>query len=57
MKPETISIQEAADRLGISRKTAYKLAREDDFPAKCIRVGSKLRVVVADLDRLLGVAE
>lgn len=53
MKPETVSVPEAADRLGISRKTAYKLVKDDDFPAKCIRVGSKLRVVVADLDRLL----
>lgn len=52
-KPETISIKEAADRIGISHRTAYTLIRKEQFPVRVLRVGSQGRVPVADLDRFL----
>lgn len=43
----------AGQALGISRSHAYKAAREDQFPAKVIKVGATYRVVTADLLHLL----
>jgi excisionase family DNA binding protein len=47
----TISVPEAALRLGIGRVTAYRLALEGSLPA--LRLGKQLRVPVAALDALL----
>ena len=52
--PQTISIQEAAEQLGIGRALAYRLARQGDFPCRVIRAGRRLLVVRADLERILG---
>lgn len=38
----TISVSEVAERLGISKPTAYTLARRADFPA--IRIGTRIVV-------------
>jgi len=51
--PASVNLAEAASALGISRSHAYELASRDEFPARIIRVGGRLIVVVADLIRLL----
>ena len=50
---ETISLPEAANRLGISRGTAYTLYREGKFPAPVLRIGRLLRVPERPFRRLL----
>ncbi|WP_431969200.1 helix-turn-helix domain-containing protein [Actinacidiphila sp. bgisy160] len=44
----------AAAAFGIGRTTAYDLARKGEFPCKVIRAGRRMRVVTADLVRVLG---
>jgi len=51
----TLSVEEAAQALGISRGSAYEAARRGDFPT--IRIGRRLLVPTAALRRLLGVDE
>ncbi len=51
----TISIEAAGRLLGVSRGTAYELARTQQFPVPVLRVGHKLRVPRAPLMRLLGI--
>jgi excisionase family DNA binding protein len=51
---ETLSIMEAARRLGIGRTAAYKAAAEERFPVPIIRVGGRLLVARAALDEVLG---
>ena len=53
MKAETITVKEAAQRIGISQKTAYTLVKKNEFPVRAVRVGSQIRVLVADLDKFL----
>lgn len=50
-EPETLSIPEAAERLGIGRNSAYDAARRGEIPT--IRIGKLLRVPVVRLERLL----
>lgn len=52
----TTDLATAAAVLGIGRSTAYALAAAGDFPCKVIRVGTRYRVVAADLRRLLDIA-
>lgn len=52
----TTGLAVAAAALGIGRSTAYTLAAAGEFPCKVIRVGTRYRVVTADLRRLLEVA-
>ena len=47
----------AGQAIGISKSHTYKLARDDQFPAKVIKVGASYRVVTADLLRLLNASE
>ncbi|MFB0617193.1 helix-turn-helix transcriptional regulator [Streptomyces sp. AGS-58] len=55
--PPAIDIDTAARALNISKTFAYKLAREDNFPCKIVRLGTRnFRVVTADLRRVLNVA-
>lgn len=44
----TISVPEAARRLGISKPSAYILARRDDFPS--FRIGERIVVYEAGLE-------
>ena len=53
MSEQTLSVPEAGKALGISRQTAYELARKDEFPLPVLKVGKKLRVPKAALARLL----
>lgn len=49
--PETITVPEAARVLGISRDTAYALARRGDLPT--IRLGKRIVVSRRVIDRML----
>ena len=49
----TLTIEEAAARLGISRKHAYELAASDRLPVPTIRLGRRLVVGKAALERVL----
>ena len=47
----TMTIEEAAERLGIGRNQAYEAARRGDIPA--VRIGRRLLVPIAALERKL----
>jgi excisionase family DNA binding protein len=49
--PTTISVEEAAERLGIGRGLAYDLARSGKLPV--LRLGRRLRVPLGALQRML----
>lgn len=51
----TLTIDEVAARLGIGRTLAYDLARRNDLPVATIRLGRRLVVSRAALERVLGV--
>lgn len=53
----TISVDEAAELLGVSRRTAYAAIQAGTFPVKVIRVNSRIRIPRAELMRLLGAEE
>ncbi|EAQ35620.1 hypothetical protein NB311A_17629 [Nitrobacter sp. Nb-311A] len=46
----TITVPEAAERLGVSRNLAYEAARRGDIPT--IRIGKRLLVPTAAFERL-----
>jgi hypothetical protein len=46
-------VTEAAGWLGVSRSSAYTAIANDTFPVAVVRVNRKLRVLTADLLRLL----
>ena len=50
--PPTISVEEAAELLGISRSAAYRAAKTGQL--RTLRMGRKLRVPTAPLVRMLG---
>jgi hypothetical protein len=49
----TTSIEHAAERIGIGRSLAYRLARAGTFPVPVIRAGRRLLVPIAPLEYLL----
>ena len=49
----TMTIEEVARALGIDRTTAYALAKEDRLPAPVMRLGRRLVVGRAALERAL----
>ena len=51
----TITVEEAARILGISRGSAYEAVRRGDIPT--IRIGKRLIVPVAALGRMLAVGQ
>lgn len=53
MEPLTITVSEAARRLGISRQHAHDLIRRGQFPIHLIRVGGRWRVPTGSLMRLV----
>lgn len=53
MKRKTLTVEEAARVLGISRTGAYQLAARGELPGT-IRLGKRLVVSKAALERLLG---
>jgi hypothetical protein len=51
--PPTVAVETAAPPLGVSRSGAYEAIRTGKFPVKTIRVGHRIRVLTADLIRVL----
>lgn len=49
----TVTVEEAAQLLGIGRSTAYLAVKSGDLPT--IRLGRRLLVPRAQIDRMLGV--
>jgi excisionase family DNA binding protein len=49
----TVTVEEAAKRLGIGRNQGYEGVRRGDIPS--IKIGKRILVPVAALDRLLGI--
>jgi excisionase family DNA binding protein len=49
----TVSLSEAAEVLGISRSTAYKLFKQGALPVPVLEIGAVLRVSIVHLDRYL----
>lgn len=50
---ETASIPEVANRFGIARSTTYELAASGRLPVPVIRLGRRMVVPRAAMDRLL----
>lgn len=48
-----LSIADAAHELGIGTSTAYDLLRDGKFPTRVVTIGSRSKVLRADLDRYL----
>ncbi|WP_190274497.1 helix-turn-helix domain-containing protein [Kocuria sp. UCD-OTCP] len=54
--PPTLPLwPDAAHELGIGRSTAYELVRTNQFPIRVLRLGKKILVSRADLNRYLGI--
>ena len=53
----TISLQDAAIRLGIGKSKAYEMASTGIFPCRVLRIGRLYRIPKADMERLLGERE
>lgn len=51
MSRETMTVPEAAHRLGIGRNTAYQAVKDGEIPS--IRIGGRIVVPTAALDRML----
>ena len=50
---KTLSVIEAAEWLGIGRTKAYELIQQDRFPVRVIRLGKRLLISRAELERYL----
>lgn len=50
----TISLEEASRLFGVSRAMAYELARNGQFPAPVLRMGTRYRVPTAPALAMLG---
>jgi hypothetical protein len=51
--PAAVDVADAARALGVSRASAYQSISEGTFPAEVIRVNRRMRVLTADLLRVL----
>jgi excisionase family DNA binding protein len=51
--PVTLSVEETAQRLGISRGLCYEKARRNELPVPVIRIGKRMVIPRAAVDRLL----
>jgi excisionase family DNA binding protein len=47
MEKLTVSVEEAGKMLGVSRQTAYRLSRSEDFPK--LRIGRRVLIPIAEL--------
>ena len=52
----SVDLMTAALALGLGRTKAYDLARRDQFPCRCIRIGETYRIPTPGLLELLGLA-
>ena len=51
MEKKTLNSYEAAEMLGVSRPTFFKLCQREDFPI--IRIGRAVRIPTVALERLM----
>jgi excisionase family DNA binding protein len=49
----TLTVDEAAVLLGVSRGTAYEMIQRDEFPVEPIRVGRRILIPKAKLMKML----
>jgi predicted DNA-binding transcriptional regulator AlpA len=56
MEKQTYTIVEVSQLLGISRNSAYSLARTDTLPVKVLKLGKRMVVSKLEMTRLLGAA-
>ena len=54
MTTSTMSVEQAAARLGIGRNQAYEAARRGELPV--IKIGKRVLVITAKLNEMLGEA-
>ncbi|MFJ4867774.1 DNA-binding protein [Streptomyces sp. NPDC088757] len=54
--PATCEVAKAAQALGISRAHLYAQIKRGDEPVKVLRFGTRVRVITADLVRVLEAA-
>jgi excisionase family DNA binding protein len=50
-----VSVEEAADLLGIGRNSAYHAIKEGRFPVRVIQLGARYLIPRAELEELLGI--
>lgn len=50
---QTMSLAEVADVLGVHRTTVWALYKRGELPIPVLKIGSRLRVVRAHLDRFM----
>lgn len=55
--PVAVDVVTAGRALGLSRTTAYAMAKRGEFPVPLLRLGAQYKAKRADLMSLLGVAE
>ncbi len=53
MERQTVTVEEAAEALGIGRSVAYDLIRRGEFPVVTIKLGRRIVVPARPLQRLL----
>jgi predicted DNA-binding transcriptional regulator AlpA len=51
--PPTIDVVTAGNAFGLGRAASYDLVRRGEFPCQVLRLGHRLRVVTADVIRVL----
>jgi excisionase family DNA binding protein len=53
MSPATLSVEQAAKRLGVDPQTLYRVIRKGATPIPSIRIGRSIRIPAAPLDHFL----
>ena len=51
--PASVNVRDAARALGVSHSHAYASIKSNEFPAKVIRVGDRLKVATASIIQVL----
>ncbi|MFC4036182.1 hypothetical protein ACFO3J_32740 [Streptomyces polygonati] len=54
--PAAVDLETANRALGLGRSKGYELAKRGQYPCRVLRLGSSYRVVMAELQALLGLA-
>lgn len=51
--PASVNVRDAARALGVSASHAYAAIKSEEFPARVIRVGDRLKVATASIVEVL----
>ena len=57
MERLTLTVDEAAELLGVSRGTAYEMIKQGEFPVEPLRVGRRILIPKHKLFQALGLEE